>query len=44
MACTDPQCDSGIIPNGNSDDPEALTLCPACNPGYDPRDYHEYAG
>lgn len=39
MACTDPQCDSGIIPNPYSDDPEDLTLCPGCNDGYDPRDY-----
>ncbi|MFJ3960079.1 hypothetical protein [Streptomyces sp. NPDC090036] len=42
--CTDPQCDAGIIPNPYSDDPEDLTLCPACNHGYDPRDHHDYAG
>ncbi|MFE9800829.1 hypothetical protein ACFYP6_18495 [Streptomyces goshikiensis] len=36
MACTNPQCDGGIIPNPYSED---LTLCPACNHGYDPRDY-----
>ncbi len=28
MACTDPQCDNGIIPDPYSDDPEGLTLCP----------------
>ncbi|WP_405788133.1 hypothetical protein [Streptomyces sp. NBC_01367] len=44
MACTDPQCDSGIIPNPYSGDPEDLTLCPTCNHGYDPRDHHDYAG
>ncbi|MFJ3834237.1 hypothetical protein ACIPY6_01800 [Streptomyces sp. NPDC090054] len=41
MACTDPQCDSGIIPNPYSDDHEDLTLCPVCNHGYD---HHDYAG
>ncbi|MFI8365232.1 hypothetical protein ACIGD1_34410 [Streptomyces sp. NPDC085612] len=35
MACTDPQCDSGIIPNRHSDDPKDLALCPACNHGFD---------
>ncbi|MCX4722045.1 hypothetical protein OG818_40855 [Streptomyces virginiae] len=44
MACTDPQCDDGIIPTRHSDDPEALTLCPDCNHGYDVRDYQDYAG
>ncbi|MFJ9933884.1 hypothetical protein ACIRSJ_12245 [Streptomyces virginiae] len=35
MACTNPQCDSGIIPNRLSSDPDDLTLCPSptCNPG-----------
>ncbi|MER5569729.1 hypothetical protein ABT083_26465 [Streptomyces goshikiensis] len=40
MACTAPQCDGGIIPNPYADDPEDLTICPACNP----RDHHNYAG
>ncbi|MEU4729155.1 hypothetical protein [Streptomyces sp. NPDC023588] len=44
MACTEPQCDDGIVPNPYSDDPEDLTLCPSCNHGYDPRDHHDYAG
>jgi hypothetical protein len=44
MACTDSQCDAGVIPNPYSDGSEDLTLCPACNRGYDPRDYHDYAG
>ncbi|MFJ2751393.1 hypothetical protein [Streptomyces sp. NPDC087297] len=39
IACYAPQCDGGIIPNPYSDDPEDLTLCPACNHGYDARDY-----
>ncbi|MFD9078610.1 hypothetical protein [Streptomyces erythrochromogenes] len=43
MACTDPQCDAGIIPNPHSDDPEDLTFCPICTPGYDPRDHPNYA-
>ncbi|MEU6448531.1 hypothetical protein [Streptomyces sp. NPDC046979] len=41
MSCTNSQCDSGIIPNPYSDDPEALTLCPDCNHGYDPRDAYD---
>ncbi|MEV5970990.1 hypothetical protein [Streptomyces sp. NPDC051921] len=50
MACTDPQCDGGVVPNPYSDDPGdltltlTLTLCPACNHGCDPRDHHDYAG
>ncbi|MFF3858127.1 hypothetical protein [Streptomyces sp. NPDC002209] len=44
MACTDPQCDSGIIPNPYADDPEDLTLCPTCNHGYNLREHYDYAG
>ncbi|WP_185832685.1 hypothetical protein [Streptomyces sp. WAC 04229] len=41
MSCTNSQCDSGIIPNPYSDDPEALTLCPDCNPGSDTYDAYD---
>ncbi|MFI1104203.1 hypothetical protein [Streptomyces melanogenes] len=42
MDCNNPQCDSGIVPNTHSADPDDLTLCPDCNPGYDPDAYLDY--
>ncbi|MFG2486902.1 hypothetical protein ACGFSI_29630 [Streptomyces virginiae] len=39
MACTNLQCNGGIVPNPHSDAPEDLTLCLGCNHGFDPRDY-----
>ncbi|WP_267890249.1 MULTISPECIES: hypothetical protein [unclassified Streptomyces] len=41
MACTDTHCEDGLVPNRNSDDPEDVTLCPTCHPGYPELNYSE---
>ncbi|MCX4823201.1 hypothetical protein OG883_25595 [Streptomyces sp. NBC_01142] len=42
MACTDPQCTDGLIPNPRSTDPEDVTLCPVEYPDYDADSFREW--